>query len=86
MPTDMPDLAEQLKTIAENARRLRDAGISGTVKVGDVEFTLEPPDIQPSNEAKRDATSTNALDDAATYGLPPGSAPPIFFTDPRRKA
>lgn len=85
MHTDMPDLDQQLKTIAENARRLRDAGISGTVKVGDVEFTLEPPDAPPEQRTDQAPSSTNSLDDATTYGLRPGSALP-GFTDPRRKA
>jgi hypothetical protein len=80
----MPDLAEQLKTIAENARRLRDAGITGTVKVGDVEFTLEPPDRPVDQITDQAPTSTNSLDDATTYGLRPGSALP-GFTDPRQR-
>lgn len=84
MPTDMPDLDQQLKTIAENARRLRDAGISGTVKVGDVEFTLEPVEQPVEQRTDQPPTSTNSLDDAATYGLRPGSALP-GFTDPRQR-
>lgn len=85
MPTDMPDLAAQLRVIAESARSLRDAGITGTVKVGDVEFTLEPPELREQPQAQQSQASTNALDEAATYGLRPGSPLPGFI-DPRRKA
>lgn len=84
MPTNMPDLAAQLRTIAENARALRDAGISGTVKVGDVEFTLEPPEAREQQQSDTSSAATNSLDDATTYGLRPGSALP-GFTDPRQR-
>jgi hypothetical protein len=79
----MPDLASQLRTIAEQARSLRDAGVSGTVRVGDVEFTLDSPAPQQQTASQSDAVSTGALDDAATYGLKPGSALP-GFPEPRR--
>jgi hypothetical protein len=75
MPADMPDLASQLRTIAESARTLRDAGVSGTVRVGDVEFTLDGPEPQRV-ASQQDEVSGNALDDLRTYGLSEGSQLP----------
>ncbi len=77
----MADLAAQLKTIASHVRALRDAGVS-TVKIGDVEFTLQPliPEGVPTT---KDEAPKKALDDAATYGYADGSSLP-GFRDPRK--
>lgn len=75
----MSDLATQLRTIAEQAKALRDAGVSGTVRVGEVEFTLEPSaPVQASGagDPKQQGEPVSAFDDPTTYGLAEGSVVP----------
>ncbi len=79
----MADLAELLRTIAEHAGALRDAGIEGRVRVGDVEFSLVDKREQQSNAPAEDSSPKNALDDPSTYGFAAGSSLP-GFTDPRK--
>ncbi len=74
----MTDLAGRLRTIAEHAKLLRDAGVSGTVTVGDVQFTVTAAEPAMVALTAADSTSPRALDDAATYGWPEGTPPPGF--------
>lgn len=60
------DLDEQLKTIAARAKELRDAGVTGRIKIGDVSFELVGAD--PAPPPAQDEEPKNPLDDADTYG------------------
>lgn len=78
----MTDLAAQLKIIAEHAKLLRDAGITGTVCVGGVEFTLRDDTPAPVTKPAPDEPR-GTLDDHVTYGLPEGATLP-GFVDPQK--
>lgn len=63
------DLDDTLKTIAANAKALRDAGVVGQVTIGEVTFCLEgggPPPM-PLGE-RQDDEPTGDLDDPDTFG------------------
>lgn len=77
------DLAAQLRTIAEHAKALRDAGVV-TVKLGDVEFTLGATAEQMAPTQAQTESPPSTLSDPATYGYAEGSTLP-GFRDPRGK-
>lgn len=68
------DLAAQLSTIAEHAPKLRAAGITGLVKVGEVEFVVEPEVVfdDDDDEQMSGPSPASALDDPMTHN---GSKP-----------
>lgn len=75
------DLESTLALIAKQAPALRTAGVSGRVRVGEVEFYLSDPPA-PSTTGTDDEAKSNLdpLDDEATYG---GSVP-VRRERPRR--
>ncbi len=90
--TPADQLRDLLDVIAELAPRLRAAGIAGKVEAGGVAFDLLPAEApestQPSVSAEELAKQAEAADEAAAYGLPPGSKIPGFDRPPdlERKA
>lgn len=71
------ELGEALTMIAEKAKPLRDAGVFGRVRIGDVEF--EVCDIaSPQSAPAVPEAPVNALDDGDTYGgfVPQRKRPP----------
>jgi hypothetical protein len=63
------DLDDTLKTIAANAKAMRDAGVVGRVVANGVEFELDSPEPPPVPLVQTsDASPVAPLDDAVTYG------------------
>lgn len=63
------DLDKTLGIITAKAKALRDAGICGVVKVGDIEFRLTEPETPQLTGTDDAAESTrHALDDPHTFG------------------
>ncbi len=67
------DLQAKLDTMAVAAPKLRAAGISGRVKVGDIEFDVEPAAPAFGDDDDADDQSTNPLDDPATFNRQSGA-------------
>lgn len=82
MPPVKQKPSDLLTLIAERAEALRKAGVS-SVQLDGVAFTLHP--YQPAPVSERTDTDVDEpadpLDDAATFGLPPGSRLPGFTRD-----
>lgn len=70
------ELAALLDTIADATPRLRDAGVRGRVKVGELEFEVGPGEVEDTTTTKQAVDEGDPLDDPTTYGLPPGSPIP----------
>lgn len=64
------DLDDTLKTIAANAKAMRDAGVIGRVIANGVEFELGSHDQMPLVELqqKDSARAVDPIDDEVTYG------------------
>ena len=69
------DLAKQLRTIAEEAPKLREAGVFGRVKAGDVEFNLAETPAEATQSVEDD---DDPLNDPATYGFRRGGKIPTL--------
>jgi hypothetical protein len=61
------DLDDTLKTIAANAKAMRDAGVTGRVVAGGVEFELAP-DAAPVVAKQLPDVVVSPLDDETTFG------------------
>jgi hypothetical protein len=72
-------LAETLRVIAENAPRLRAAGVQ-QLAIDGVSMVLAPPapSAPADPPASTDEEPTGDLDDPTTYGRPEGSSAPGF--------
>lgn len=64
------DLDDTLKTIAANAKAMRDAGVVGRVVANGVEFELDSTERLPPQQLGQqvEESAVSPLDDAATYG------------------
>lgn len=64
------DLDETLKTIAANAKAMRDAGVVGRVVANGVEFELASVDLAPVPLAQQASApkEVDPLDDEVTFG------------------
>ena len=65
------DLDDTLKTIAANAKAMRDAGVVGRVVANGVEFELDSSEHSSSSTLAQQTVDESAvapIDDADTYG------------------
>lgn len=64
------DLDDTLKTIAANAKAMRDAGVVGRVVANGIEFELasSEPAQQQHVQQTAEESDVSPLDDPATYG------------------
>lgn len=77
------DLAESLTTIREHVLKLRESGVHVSaihVDSGLVKMTLESLDVgtAPRTRDTVEDDPNDAMQDPASYGLPPGSRVPGF--------
>lgn len=84
-------LAQILEKIADVAPRLRDAGVVGSVQIGDVAFTIAAQADagagtfgETVNEGPARQPSRNPLDDPETFGMDADDELPSIM--PRKKA
>lgn len=61
------ELAGVLAAILKAVPELREAGLRGRVRVGDVEFTIGPTDLDDGDEQEPER-SLDPLDDPDTFG------------------
>lgn len=74
------DLDSTLKTIAANAKAMRDAGVVGRVVANGVEFELASAEPQPALPAQAsEPRPLDPLDDGVTFGTdgPPRRRQPL---------
>lgn len=62
------ELEQALVAIAKGATALRAAGVTGLVKIGDVEFVLSDPEPTTTGTDDASESARHALDDPHTYG------------------
>lgn len=74
----MSDLREQLRIIADEAPKMRKAGVVGRVVVGDVTFSL---DAEPGEAIVDDDDDGDPLNDPATYGFRRGGKIPTLKSE-----
>lgn len=63
------DLEDTLAAIASKAKAMREAGVVGTVTIGDVSFVLDGPEQQAPVMTAPQAPELAAIDDPITYGM-----------------